>query len=111
MAFKKKKPTSGIPGRDVRLLYQQSGNRCAFPTCTRTLVHPKTDKDGSVPTSEVAHIIAESLDGPRGEFPLPLEERNRYENLILLCEEHHHVVDAQIATYSVERLRQMKYDH
>jgi hypothetical protein len=42
---------------------------------------------------------------------MALEERNRYENLILLCEEHHHVVDGQVATYPVEKLRQMKYDH
>ncbi|MCA9071734.1 MAG: hypothetical protein KDA84_22560, partial [Planctomycetaceae bacterium] len=42
---------------------------------------------------------------------MPLEERDRYENLILLCEEHHHVVDAQPQTYTVERLRQMKFDH
>ncbi len=42
---------------------------------------------------------------------MPLDERDRYENLILLCEEHHHIVDSQVATYPVERLRQMKYDH
>ncbi len=42
---------------------------------------------------------------------MPLEERNRYENLILLCEEHHKVIDNQIATYPVQRLLQMKYDH
>ena len=51
------------------------------------------------------------MDGPRGDHPMPLEERNRYENLILLCEEHHHLVDTQVSTYPVERLRQMKFDH
>src|SRR5947209_6952338 len=101
----------GISARDARLLFQQSGNRCAFPTCTRTLTFPKSDKDGSIPTSEIAHIVGESNNGPRGDHPMPLEERNRYENLILLCEEHHHVVDGQVATYPVEKLRQMKYDH
>jgi hypothetical protein len=40
-----------------------------------------------------------------------MEERDRYENLILLCEEHHTRVDTQVATYPVELLRQMKYDH
>jgi hypothetical protein len=42
---------------------------------------------------------------------MTLEERNRYENLILLCEEHHRVIDTQVATYPVQRLLQMKYDH
>jgi hypothetical protein len=67
--------------------------------------------DGAVSLSEVAHIVGESLDGPRGDYPLSLEERNRYENLVLLCEEHHHLVDAQVATYPAERLRQMKFEH
>src|SRR5437868_1911876 len=101
----------GIAARDIRLLFQQSGNRCAFPTCTRVLSYPPSDNDGMVATSEIAHIVGESPDGPRGDHPMPLEERNRYENLILLCEEHHHVVDTQVATFPVERLRQMKYDH
>lgn len=61
--------------------------------------------------SEVAHIVARSGDGPRGDYALPLDERDRYENLILLCERHHTEIDAQVATYPVERLRQMKYDH
>jgi hypothetical protein len=100
-----------ISPRDLRLLFQQSGNRCAFPTCTKALTFPSTDKDPSVALSEVAHIVGESPDGPRGAHPMPLDERNRYENLILLCEEHHHLVDRQEATYPVEKLLQMKYDH
>jgi hypothetical protein len=75
------------------------------------LSHPPAEKDERVPTSEVAHIIGESFNGPRGTHPMPPDERNRYENLILLCEEHHHVVDSQVHTYPVERLRQMKFDH
>jgi hypothetical protein len=42
---------------------------------------------------------------------MPLEERNRYENLILLCEEHHHLVDRQVASYPIEKLKQFKFDH
>lgn len=97
--------------RDLRLLYQQSGGRCAFPACTKVLHVPSSAKDRAVALSEVAHIVGQSIDGPRGDYPMPLDERDRYENLVLLCEEHHHVVDAQPQTHTVERLRQMKYDH
>ncbi len=38
-------------------------------------------------------------------------DRNRYENLILLCNTHHQLVDAQEATYTAERLRGIKEDH
>jgi len=97
--------------KDLKILFQRSGNRCAFPGCKKALVHPESDLDDPVVLSEVAHIVARSSDGPRGEYPLPLEERDKYDNLILLCEEHHHIVDSQPHTYTVERLRQMKSDH
>lgn len=38
-------------------------------------------------------------------------DRNRYENLILLCNTHHQLVDAQEATYTPERLRGIKEEH
>src|SRR5947207_3448335 len=100
-----------IAPRDLRLLLQQSGNRCAFPTCTKQLTFPASAANGAVSSSEVAHIVGESPAGPRGNHPMPVEERNRYENLILLCEAHHTLVDTQAATYPVEKLLQMKYDH
>lgn len=40
-----------------------------------------------------------------------MEDRDRFENLILLCEEHHRVIDAQPQFYTVARLRQFKTDH
>lgn len=97
--------------KDLRLLFQRSGNRCAFPSCTKVLVYEGTSLDGPVILSEVAHIVAQKPDGPRGDYPLPIDKRDAYDNLILLCEEHHHLVDTQKYTYTVERLRQMKLDH
>jgi len=95
----------------MKILFQRSGNRCAFPGCTKILIHPESDLDDPVILSEIAHIVARSPDGPRGKHHLPLKERDKYDNLILLCEEHHHVVDEQFHTYTVERLHQMKVDH
>lgn len=97
--------------KDLRILYQKSGNRCAFPGCPKTLVHNSEGADDHVVLSEVAHIVAQSPDGPRGDHPLPMPRRDRYDNLILLCEEHHTIVDTQVHTYTVERLHQMKADH
>ena len=42
---------------------------------------------------------------------MPLERRNKYTNLILLCRNHHKVIDAQEGKYSAERLHQIKIDH
>lgn len=97
--------------KDLRLLYQKSGNRCAFPGCTEVLVYPETSLDDPVTLSEVAHIVSPKPDGPRSEYPLPMEDRDKYNNLILLCRKHHRIIDDQRHTYTVERLRQMKLEH
>lgn len=100
-----------ITPKDLRILYQRSGNRCAFPTCSKILIQPDSTVENPVVSSEVAHIVSRSPDGPRGRYALPQEERDRYGNLILLCEEHHHLVDGAWQEYSVERLRQIKDEH
>lgn len=62
---------------------------------------------------EMAHIVAESPDGPRGDDPLPLDQRNLHTNLVLLCNNHHQIIDdpGNAAYYTVERLRGIKEKH
>jgi hypothetical protein len=92
---------------DVRILWARSGNRCAYPKC-RTEMAP----DGTKTTlGEIAHIVAKSNDGPRGNDPLPLEQRDDYDNLILLCPTHHKIVDDNYLDWPVESLKRMKSDH
>lgn len=103
-----------ISTSDLKVLFAKSGNRCAFPNCGKLLFEDVTEIDDSIVNrSEIAHIVAQSLDGPRGKYPLPIEERDNESNLILLCEEHHHLVDdnSRVPYYTVERLRQYKEDH
>ncbi len=100
-----------IPPREQRILLQRSGNRCAFPYCRRVLTAEDSPPDRAVILGEIAHIVAESPDGPRGDSPLSPAERNKYENLILLCNVHHQQIDDQPQTYTIERLQQIKQDH
>jgi hypothetical protein len=60
---------------------------------------------------EAAHVVAEQLDGPRGDSDLPLDQRNKYENLILLCNVHHKQVDDQENYFTVQKLKEIKYSH
>ncbi|MDL1867473.1 HNH endonuclease [Betaproteobacteria bacterium PRO4] len=99
-----------IAASDLRLLFQRSGNRCAFPNCGEVLTL-QINGDDMVATSEVAHIVSRSLDGPRGTYPLDPDNRDDYSNLILLCEKHHHLVDAKPASFPVEMLRRWKNEH
>ena len=96
---------------DLRILFQRSGNRCAFPGCNNQLDFPATTQDGAGVLSEVCHIVSRAKHGPRFDDALPMEERDKHGNLILLCREHHTIVDRQPATYTAERLREIKAKH
>lgn len=94
-----------------RKLHQRSGNRCAFTGCQRILTEDETSEDPLIALRQIAHIVAQKQSGPRGDSPLTGEERDSYENLILLCNDHHYIVDSQPHTYTVERLLGMKRVH
>jgi hypothetical protein len=101
-----------ITSKDLKLLLQKSGNRCAFPNCGELLIHADSDNvDEQTVLSNIAHIVAQKEDGPRGHYALPLEERDKESNLLLLCEKHHKIIDDQPQRYTVERLKQFKEDH
>lgn len=103
--------TVAVPISELRILFQKSGNRCAFPACRRLLTAEGNTNDPDVSLGEVAHIVGESPNGPRGDSPLTTAERNRYVNLILLCHQHHQLIDDQPHTYTIARLLQMRQDH
>ena len=100
-----------IKEKDIELLWGRAANRCAFPGCQAKLTQDKTTASGSYPLGEQAHIVAETEDGPRGKSLLSLEERNSYSNLILLCPNHHTMIDRDSEDYPVEKLHQFKSQH
>ena len=100
-----------IPESEQKKLFAKSGNRCAYPDCQKLLVAPASQTGSPVVLGEAAHIVAEPPAGPRGTSPLTQSERNRYENLILLCSRHHQMVDADVTAYSVGKARTFTFDH
>lgn len=100
-----------IPDKEFKILISKAGGYCSFPGCNKHLVIAATEQDAEIFIGDFAHIIADSRQGPRGKSEMPAEDRNKYNNLILFCKEHHTTVDKQCQTYSVAVLRQMKSDH
>lgn len=94
-----------------RILDIQSLNQCAFPGCTNPLVELDTGQSGPAVISDICHIYASSPKGPRGQGDLTEEELKSIDNLILLCPNHHRVVDRQPETYTAELLKQWKEEH
>jgi hypothetical protein len=71
------------------------------------------DLDSIVPRyrAEVAHIVAEQQDGPRGSSLLTPQQRNQESNLLLLCFDHHAEIDTDVIRYPVKRLLEVKAAH
>ena len=91
--------------KDIKILWGRSGNRCSI--CKLELT-----ADGDKETlGEMAHIVAKSEGGPRGNSRLEISERDRYRNLILLCPTHHSEIDKNHGDWSVENLLQIKAEH
>jgi hypothetical protein len=59
----------------------------------------------------MGHIAASSNGGPRANVALNVRDRDKYENLILLCRNCHHKVDNLKRSYSDERLLEIKASH
>lgn len=73
----------------VRRLDTLSGNECAHPNCTKKLIA----EDGISIISKICHIAAASKEGPRFDENMTDDERRGFNNLILLCDEHHVMID------------------
>lgn len=97
--------------RDVKLLWGRAGARCSFGDCRRKLTEDPTAATDALPLGEHAHIVAESLDGPRGRSVLDDAARAGYTNRILLCPTHHTLIDKAPNDYPVESLHIIKREH
>lgn len=91
--------------REIKLLWGKSGGRCAFEGCGMEL------SDDDIVLGEQAHIIAKSSVGPRGDNDLDAKAREKYCNLILLCSNHHTLIDKSSGKYPVDYLLGMKERH
>ena len=91
-------------------LWGRSGNRCSIPTCRKHLELSATELDCASTLAEECHIRPQSPRGPRGT-DVSVGDINVYDNLLLLCPNHHKEVDCHRNTYPIERLRAIKADH
>lgn len=93
----------------VRRLDTLSGNECAHPDCSKKLVA----EDGISIISKICHIAAASPEGPRYDPSMTDDDRRGFDNLILLCDEHHVIIDNKEneTLYPTELLKKWKIDH
>lgn len=105
------KPRRAIPPKDLKLLWGLAAARCAYPGCRCECVVEATASDRAATIGKIAHVVAHADDGPRADPSVPRSERDRYENWILLCANHHDEVDGQPNAFTVETLQRWKSEH
>jgi len=87
-------------------LWAKSGNRCSI---CRTKLLSENENNEEYNIGEECHIISKKPNGPR--FKPNLADYDSYNNLILLCRNHHRQIDELIDTYTEEVIRSKKLNH
>lgn len=93
----------------LKRLHILSGNECTHPNCKKKLIA----EDGISIISKICHIAAASKEGPRFDVNMTDDERRGFDNLILLCDEHHVMIDNKEneSEYPTPLLKKWKNDH
>lgn len=93
------------------IVWTRSGGRCNFPGCNEYLLDDfiagKEDKNYGL----IAHIIAETPGGPRGDPIRSPELADDPSNLVMMCYKHHKTIDDDEDCYREQLLLNMKATH
>ncbi len=91
-----------------KILWARSGNRCAI--CRTELVLEKDPFNRNLNIGEECHIVSQRTNGPRYQY-IPDFDYDDSENLLLLCCNHHTMIDEQVERFPLDELRKIKRQH
>ena len=101
-----------IPPKIQIALWARAGGRCEYRGCNEDLVGDLIAgrEDGTF--GFIAHIVADSADGPRGDPVRSPQLAKERANLMLLCARHHKLVDVDaLKDHPEDALLAMKAEH
>ena len=93
-----------------RMLWGVSAGICEFAGCCNLLYSHHITKE-KVNLSEKAHIYAFSAGGKRPSLLRFSPKINDIDNLMLVCERCHKLIDSEDTDYTAEQLLEMKKEH
>jgi IclR-like helix-turn-helix domain-containing protein/HNH endonuclease len=92
----------------VKALFAVSGNTCSYRKCEELL----TDRTWNEVNADIAHICGDRPGTARFDASMSEGDRVSFENLILLCPNHHRLIDRlEPDAHPVGLLRDMKEQH
>src|SRR5438270_7084309 len=101
-----------IPEQIQRELWARAAGRCEFRGCNKLLYKDSlTQKRANL--AVISHIVAYSLDGPRGDVVRSQQLEKDISNLMLTCRDHGKINDdkAREVEYPEELLSECKREH
>ncbi len=102
---------SKIPDKVKYLLWTVSAGRCQYRGCNKPL-HQDILTKKQFNSAYIAHIVADVPGGPRGDKTRSPQLADKLENLMLLCDTHHRLIDKiDVAGHSEAVLLKMKKEH
>lgn len=102
---------SYIPEKIKILLWGKSAGRCQYKGCNTSLYRDDLTQ-AEFNQCYIAHIVADSPNGPRGHLTRSEELKQSLNNVMLLCDTHHRLVDrVEIESHPEEVLLLMKKEH
>ena len=100
-----------IQGKVINQLLVRSAGRCEYRGCNKSLYKDLVTKR-NFNQSYLAHIVADEPGGPRGDAKRSKLLAQDLNNLMLLCDTHHRLVDKiDVAGHPELALLQMKKEH
>lgn len=102
-----------IKEKAIKLLWANAAGRCSFTDCEERLTVEQAAQAAPHTLGEMAHIKGKKEGSNRYDKSQTDEQRDSYENLILLCPNHHTLIDKpeNKNIYSFDILVKMKIAH
>lgn len=102
---------TSIPEKTRLRLWIAAGGRCEYLGCNTRLFRDDVTL-AKINRSYIAHIVADSPDGPRGDGVLSPKLSKELSNLMLLCDAHHRLIDIEdVEGHPVDLLTAYKSQH
>jgi hypothetical protein len=103
---------TSIPQKVQSALWARAAGRCQYRGCNRDLIGDLVARNQDALFGFLAHIVADSADGPRGDPDRSPALAKSLSNLTLMCPVHHKLIDVDnVEDHSEEILLAMKAEH
>jgi hypothetical protein len=102
---------SDVPQPIRYMLWGKAAGRCQYRGCNKPL-HIDQHTKAEFNQAYIAHIVADSPEGPRGDSIRSPQLAKDISNLMLLCDSHHRLIDKKdVEGHPESLLQEMKFEH